>query len=144
MNVDLNNTKQTLALADHVRNHLSLSVHLSRLSLTFNLLWFFRKRRKRRLNLEEFQRALLEQWAKHHNIPLNRVSNLLVTGRPPTASTLTSTAASTNGYHRNHRHIRSVRVQPIPNIPISMGMFLTILGNFQESCVILISFRHCR
>ena len=73
-------------------------------------MWPQKKRRKRRLTLEEFQRALMEQWAKNHDIPSNRVS-LLLAGRPPTASTITS-----NGLHRNHRHIRSVRVQPIPTV----------------------------
>ncbi len=84
-------------------------------------MWPQKRRRKRRLTMDEFKRALLEQWAKTHGIAPNRVSvlfsplllNNLATPTTTTASILTS---SNGVYHRNHRHIRSVRVQPILSV----------------------------
>ena len=84
-------------------------------------MWPQKKRRKRRLNIDEFKRALLEQWAKTHGIASNRVSVLfsplinLASASTPTP-VYTQQTMTSNGtiHHRNHRHIRSVRVQPIP------------------------------
>ena len=76
-------------------------------------MWPQKRRRKRRLTIDEFKRALLEQWAKSHGIASNRVSFLYA----PTS--LNGGSVTSNGVgvlHRNHRHIRSVRVQPIPII----------------------------
>ena len=81
-------------------------------------MWPQKKRRKRKLNLDEFKRALLEQWAKTHGIASNRVS-ILFSPLVNLTSPVTSghIFPSNNGvYHRNHRHIRSVRVQPIPAV----------------------------
>ena len=89
-------------------------------------MWPQKKRRKRRLTIDDFKRALLEQWAKTHGIASNRVSvlfspliNLASASNPTSPIKVASiaqqmTAASNGIHHRNHRHIRSVRVQPIP------------------------------
>lgn len=59
--------------------------------------------------MDDFKRALLEQWARTHNIASNRVSVLF------SPLLLAENTMNGNGiYPRNHRHIRSVRVQPTP------------------------------
>lgn len=84
-------------------------------------MWPQKKRRKRRLNINDFKRALLEQWAKTNGIASNRVSVLFSPfNQVPTNTGLASVAAATGGlnngiHHRNHRHIRSVRVIPSSN-----------------------------
>ena len=75
-------------------------------------MWPQKRRRKRRLTIDEFKRALLEQWAKSHGIASNRVSFLYA----PTSINGTASVTSNGVLHRNHRHIRSVRVQPIPTM----------------------------
>lgn len=77
-------------------------------------LWPQRKRKKRRLTIDEFKRALLEQWARSQGLPPSRVSQLFAPISPTTNNSSSSVTATAN--HRNHRHVRSVRVQPIPVI----------------------------
>ena len=83
-------------------------------------MWPQKRRRKRRLTIDEFKRALLEQWAKSHGIASNRVSFLYApTSINGTASVTSNGVQAAGVLHRNHRHIRSVRVQPIPTVVAS-------------------------
>ncbi len=40
-------------------------------------LWPHKKRKRRRMTMDEFKKCLLEQWAKHRGIPQNRLSTVL-------------------------------------------------------------------
>ncbi len=71
-------------------------------------LWPQKRRRKRRLNIDEFKRALLEQWARANGMSASRVSALFA---PVNPSAVASADAAVTGY-RTHRHVRSVRIQP--------------------------------
>ncbi len=71
-------------------------------------LWPQKRRRKRRLNIDEFKRALLEQWARSNGLSASRVSALFA---PVSPTAVASADAQVTGY-RTHRHVRSVRIMP--------------------------------
>jgi hypothetical protein len=108
-------------------------------------MWPQKRKRKRRLNIDDFKRALLELWAKNHGIASNRVSQLFspllgnglgggLGGRylATSPTSMTSNGLNNGQGHRNHRHVRSVRVQQTNLDTIDRGLSPGLNGGHKQ------------